>query len=228
MKPLLFTENMKLADVINANHHLILILNRFGIKFGFGEKTVAEVCETYHISTSFFLMVCNVYSFKHYQPNTSVLALSDIPFLISYLQLSHHYYLNERLSLIKDSLYKIAKGAGTKYGTSLQVFFDEYEQEVIEHFDYEEKTVFPYIAQLMKGEKNTDYSIDCFRSIHSNIEDKLSDLISILIKYLPSDIMHNERVEVLNDIFHLTEDLNKHSLIEEKILVPFVESLEKE
>ena len=28
MKPLLFTENMKLADVINA-HHLILILNRF-------------------------------------------------------------------------------------------------------------------------------------------------------------------------------------------------------
>jgi len=40
--------------------------------------------------------------------------------------------------------------------------------------------------------------------------------------------MHNERVEVLNDIFHLTEDLNKHSLIEEKILVPFVESLEKE
>ena len=97
-------------------------------------------------------MVCNVYSFKHYQPNTSVLALSDIPFLISYLQLSHHYYLNERLSLIKDSLYKIAKGA-VQNTEQVYKFFDEYEQEVIEHFDYEEKTVFPYIAQLMKGEK---------------------------------------------------------------------------
>ncbi len=228
MKPLLFTENMKLADVLNANHYLINILDRFDIKFGFGEKTVREVCEIYHISVPFFLMVCNIYCFSHYQPDKNALTLNDIPSLIAYLKISHRYYLEKRLSLIKENLYQIANASGIKYGKSLKLFFDEYEQEVISHFDYEEKTVFPYIDLLMKGEKNTDYSIGCFSSIHSNIEDKLIDLTSILIKYLPGDIMHSKRVTVLNDIFYLTEDLNKHSLIEEKILVPIVESLEKE
>lgn len=227
MKTSLFTEKMKLADILHANHDLIVMLPRFGIEFGFGEKNVHEVCEKYKISTSFFLMVCNVYTYDYYLPDNDAVVSVDIQSLISYLKASHYYYLIERLPVIETNLYALADACELKFGESLKRFFKDYKKEVVNHFDYEEKTVFPYICELITGEKNVPYSINQFEAIHGNIEDELNDLINILIKYLPSTVMNKERMAVLSDIFHLTEDLNKHSLIEEKIMVPFVESLER-
>ena len=60
-----------------------------------------------------------------------------------------------------------------------------------------------------------------------NIEDKLGDLTNIILKYLPGDIMPKERISLLFDIFQLSSDLNTHAVIEDKILIPFVETLEK-
>ena len=51
-------------------------------------------------------------------------------------------------------------------------------------------------------------------------------MMNILLKYLPGDILPKERIEISLDIMELSDDLNRHSLIEERILVPFVESIE--
>jgi regulator of cell morphogenesis and NO signaling len=228
MKPLLlFNGKMKLADVLKINHDLLIMLPRFGIEFGFGEKSIDEICKKYNVSTSFFVMVCNVYTYNNYLPDKETIESVDIHSLISYLLASHAYYLKERLPLIESKLNKIADSCESKYGNSLKRFFKQYKKKVVDHFNYEEQTVFPYINNLIIGDKNKLYSIHHFEAIHGNIEDELNDLTSILIKYLPSNIMNKERIVVLSDIFHLTEDLNIHSLIEEKILVPFVELLEK-
>ena len=42
MKSHLFSADMKLADVIHADYSLLLLLHRFGINLGFGDKTVQE------------------------------------------------------------------------------------------------------------------------------------------------------------------------------------------
>ena len=57
-------------------------------------------------------------------------------------------------------------------------------------------------------------------------EDVLDDMMNILLKYLPGDILPKERIEISYDIMELSDDLNRHSLIEERILIPCVESLE--
>ena len=46
----LFSADMKLADVIHADYSLLLLLHRFGINLGFGDKTVRECCEANHVS----------------------------------------------------------------------------------------------------------------------------------------------------------------------------------
>ena len=109
----------------------------------------------------------------------------------------------------------------------LQRFFDVYKDEVINHFDYEENVVFPYIQNLPKHKNDKSYSIDQFEKNHSNIEDKLSDLINILIKYIPENVAQQERIDALADIFILVADLNKHTLIENKILIPYVVKIEQ-
>ncbi|MBQ4205054.1 MAG: hypothetical protein II662_00150 [Bacteroidales bacterium] len=52
-------------------------------------------------------------------------------------------------------------------------------------------------------------------------------MMNILIKYLPGDILPKERVEISADIIELSADLISHSLIEDQILIPYVETLEK-
>ena len=51
-------------------------------------------------------------------------------------------------------------------------------------------------------------------------------MMNILLKYLPGDILPKERIEISYDIMELSDDLNRHSLIEEHILIPYVETLE--
>ena len=121
----------------------------------------------------------------------------------------------------------IIDACGLKYGPMLGHFYDEYKQEVMRHIQYyEEEVVFPYIEALVNGQNTDSYKINEFQHNHTNIQDTLDDMMNILLKYLPGDILPKERIEISYDIMELSDDLNRHSLIEEHILIPYVESLE--
>jgi regulator of cell morphogenesis and NO signaling len=51
-------------------------------------------------------------------------------------------------------------------------------------------------------------------------------MMNSVLKDLPGDILPKERMEISYDIMELSDDLSRHSLIEERILIPCVESLE--
>ncbi len=221
-----FSENMKMADLVLGNSKLLLMFPRFGMALGFGDHSIAEVCAMNNVSTPFFLMICNVYCNDDYTPSPEDIANVDLKALINYLLESHKYYLNERLPHIEEHLDRIIKACNPKYGNMLHRFFEEYKNEVVDHFVYEEKNVFPYLQQLVNQNVKTDYKIRVFHENHTNIEDKLSDLMNILVKYLPADVFPKERIEIALDINELSADLMSHTLIEERVLIPFVESLE--
>ena len=222
----IFSENMKMADLVLGNSKLLLMFPRFGMNLGFGDHSIAEVCAMNNVSTPFFLMICNVYCNNDYTPSPEDIESVDLKALINYLLESHKYYLNERLPHIEEHLGHIIKACNPKYGNMLRRFFDEYKNEVVDHFVYEEKNVFPYLQQLVNQDVKTDYKIKVFHENHTNIEDKLSDLMNILVKYLPADVFPKERIEIALDINELSSDLMSHALIEERVLIPFVKTLE--
>ena len=222
----IFSENMKMADLVLGNSKLLLMLPRFGMDLGFGDRSIAEVCAMNNVSMPFFLMICNVYCNNDYTPSPEDIANVDLKALVNYLLESHKYYLNERLPHIEEQLDHIINACIPKYGNMLRRFFQEYKNEVVDHFIYEEKNVFPYMQQLANQDVKTDYKIKVFHENHTNIEDKLSDLMNILVKYLPADVFPKERIEIALDIDELSADLMSHALIEERVLIPFVESLE--
>lgn len=123
---MLFTHNMKLADMVTANHSLVLILQRFNIQLGFGEKSIKEVCRQYSIPDNFFLLICNVYTHPEYLPTQEEIAGTDMSPLIPYLVASHNYYLQERIPHIENHLRKIAAACQPVHGDTLQKFFTEY------------------------------------------------------------------------------------------------------
>ncbi|MEG1554361.1 MAG: hemerythrin domain-containing protein [Rikenellaceae bacterium] len=222
----IFTSSMKMADIILANYSLLTVLRGFGIQLGFGEKSLSEVCKKHDINESFFLLVCNVYTFVDYLPAKEEISKLDIKSLVSYLQSSHSYYLEEKMGVIENRLNSVGECCNEKHSKIIRTFFEEYKKELISHFKYEDETVFPYIKSLIKGETPINYHINQYEQNHSNIEDKLGDLKNILIKYLPDSYSSKDRNDVLLDIFLFEKDLNKHSLIEDKILIPFVREIE--
>ncbi|MBO4596996.1 MAG: hemerythrin domain-containing protein [Bacteroidaceae bacterium] len=221
----LFAADDKLANVVAEFHDIILVFPRFGINLGFGDRSIAEVCKMYGVDVNLFLMVCNIYSFEDYYPE-SFLNEQQLKSLIDYLLKSHRYYLDERVGHIANHLMHIANSIEPKFGTILRKFFDDYRAEVVSHFSYEEENVFPYIESLLEGGERGTFCIRQFEENHSNIEDKLDDLINIIVKYLPGDSLPRERTSVLFDLFRLSKDLKKHALIEDYLLAPSVEALE--
>lgn len=222
----IFSENSKMAEVVISNPKLLLTLSRFGIELGFGDHSVKEVCDKAKVSPSFFLLICNLYSNSDFIPSQDDIRSVDAYTILSYLSESHKYYLEERLPHIELHLRRIVEDCPAKFCNTINRFFNEYKDEVESHFKYEEDVVFPYIKSLCNKTLSPNFSISEFKSNHSNIEDKLNDLMNILIKYLPANVFPKERIEISLDIMEVTSDLRSHTLVEERILVPFVEMME--
>ena len=223
----IFSENTKMADLILANSRLLYVLPYFKISLGFGEKTVKQVCNEKNISAPLLLLVCNIYTFDDYIPNTKDLRQIPIEGFIEYLQNSHKDYLEVRMPQIIESILNLADICHLKNGNILNSFCEKYKQEVIAHFKYEEEIAFPYIIELLNGRKAGNYKIKEYESSHSDIDAALNDLKNILIKYLPQNCMIEKCREILLNLFMFEYDLRKHTLLEDKILISLVSHIEK-
>lgn len=226
MKHTLFSENMKLADILLANYRLLYVFPCFGIGLGFGESTVKQVCEKLGISASLFVLVCNVYTFDDYIPNANSLTQIPLADLMQYLRNSHKDYLENRMPKIINQTLTLVDSYHVKHGEILTGFCEKYRQEVIAHFNYEEQTVFPYIMALLNGEQPSSYKIHEYEGNHSDLEAALSDLKNIMIKYLPEGFFINKCRDVLLDLFIFEADLNKHTVLEDQILISLVQRIE--
>ena len=227
IKSRLFSSESRLSDLITAHPSLLTLLTRLGISLGFGDRSIADVCEQSGVDTSFFLLICNVYTFNNYVPSTATILGTDMMGLVPYLERSHKYYVDKRLPHIEHHLDAIAQKLNGRIGQVFISFFKEYKKEVVAHFVHEEKDVFPHILALLNGNQDTTYSIGEFLDSHSDIEGKLDDLLNIVFKYLPPQVDDENVLDVVYDILMLSEDLKKHTFIEEKIMVPLVKHLEK-
>ena len=226
-KDTLYNKRMKVADLLANDGNLLSILQRLDIKLGFGEATIAELCARYGISAELFLIICNIYSFGDYRPHIESLGENDIKSITIYLRASHRYYTSICFPNIHNGIHTLVSRLDEVSRHLIDKFYDEYDSEVNNHFRYEEEVVFPYIESLITNSNGTKYSIGQFEHNHSNINEKLNDLKNIITKYLKEEYSSSISFELLADIYRVEKDLSKHSLIENRLLIPLVEKLEK-
>lgn len=227
-KKYLYTEDMPLSEVITKDYELLLVITRFGISLGFGERTIREVCEMHQVDTETLLAVINTVSGKvtYDASPEEVLDKLDPQGLINYLRNSHHYFLDYRLPLLRNHLQDALSEASKDISVVVMRFFDEYVNEVNKHMGYENEQVFPYAAELINGKTDSCYNIEIYSQHHDPVEAKITELKNILIKYFP-DGKGYKLTTVLWDIFATEEDLALHNFVEDHLLVPLVRRIEK-
>ena len=222
-----FSEQMKLADLIDVNFKLLNVLSRLGISLGFGENTIKEVCERQGINLNSFLLICNIYTYDSYMPSADLLAGADPATIVDYLHNSHAFYLGKEFVGLENNLSAMVEPCDEMKKKIVAKFFADYRTQVERHFEYEEDVVFPYVQSLIEGGRQESYSIEQFEENHSNIDETLNDLKNIVLKYLPETCDTVLRNEVLYRIYRLEEDLLKHTLIEDNVLIPMVNKMEE-
>ena len=222
----LLSPSMKMAELMDMNFTLLGVLTRMGIPYGFGDETVEEVCRKKDIGPETFLLICAVYAFDGYLPTKQRLMKTDLRDVLKYLRLSHAYYLNVALKELEESLEALLVPCGEKHRRIIWKFFSEYKEELEKHFEYEEKTVFPHAEAVLGNEKDPGFTIGEYEENHANVEEKLEDLKNLIMKYMPPECRPQDISRALFYVYTLEVDLEKHTVVEDDILVPIVNRLE--
>lgn len=223
-----YGKGMKMSDLIDADYNLLLLLTRLKFSLGFGDKSVDAVCKQYDFDTDCFLFLANFQSNKAIMNNLEEIfdQLPLKPFLY-YLQCSHDYFLKNRLPNIRRKLKLIFTEEEKELEDLVLDFFDNYTEEVREHMEYENDTVFPYVGGLLNSSEDDAYRIDIFEKRHNNIEEKMADLKRILMKYVSGKKDQLLMVNILMELYMSEEELAAHTFIEDNLVIPRVKNMEK-
>ncbi len=219
-----YSASHKMSDLATNNYRMLLVMSRFGIGLGFGEKSIAQVCDDHGVDIDTFLAVINMLVDDGHVTDSMVNQVNPQA-LMDFLKRSHDYFLQYRLPGIRKDLVEVLDKSQNSLNEAVLKYFDEYAGEVNKHMKYEERKVFPYVAALVSGRYEGKYSIDIFRRHHDQIELKLTEFKQILIKYYPASGT-NELNNVLFDIFNCENDLANHSKIEDNLFIPAIVKLE--
>ena len=220
---LTYTRFDTLRDIIEDNNKLLVVLNRFDISLGFGDGTVERVCADNGVDADTFLAVINFISGKSWEtyrvsPHS----------LIGYLRKSHSRFTDYTLPYIKKTLLEgIHDAENPEIALVILQFCDNYIGEVKKHMDHEDAEIFPYIESVLCGVVPDQFRIRDFSVRHENPAAALNDLKELFIyKYRQKN---NEMINAA--LVHLMlcgKELVQHCEIENRLLFPQVERLERE
>jgi len=232
--------NMKMSDLVKADFELLAVLQRLKIPFGFKDKSIQAVCREEGIDLNFFLSLAKWFHERDFFPGETLMN-HPVKWLVKYLRSTHSCYIDYQIPRIESEIVLIENTdqSSSRNMKLMLNFFREYINEFTTHIELEEKTIFPYILQLEENlakeqpdsdflKKIRNYTIRDFLGEHSDIEEKLTDLRNILLKYLAPPSDNCLFTNVLIEIFRLGNDLRDHTILEENVLIPQVINLEKQ
>ncbi len=215
-----------------AQPQALRVISRFRLPLGVGDKTIETVCNENNVHTATFLAIVNYQIDKDTTTSTADISL---PTLLDYLRQSHAHFFDFSLPLLRKKLIEAVNSAVNDVQVPMLIirFFDEYVNEMSVHMEHENKQVFPYVESLLRGEKSDNFSSERFAEQHrtvddQNIADKLTELKNLIIKYYPSSDDNTLLMSALYDLFLTERDLAVHCGIEDNLLLPAVQRLEKQ
>lgn len=157
--------------------------------------------------------------------------LSDV---IDHILSTHHSFMHKELPYISKLMDKVSAAHAEKHGDLLNLMnsiYQNFKDNLEEHLNVEENTLFPYIKELEASKKNKNPKaetskfkkiIDLLSAEHDVTGDALSDMRELTSDYvLPLDACKSFE-ELYEHMQAVEDDLHKHIHLENTILFPRV------
>lgn len=223
-----FSANDSFIELIERNPYLLLVVEHLGKMDYQKNVTITDFCKQSKLPLHVFVPLVNIYSNNDIHINLNEWKKKDVLILIDFLANSHNYYKKEKYPLINSLLQDLKNNVNSNETKLLIKFFNEYFDEVLEHLEYEENIVFPYVREMLKESKTkrTGFSSDEYQEHHNDIEEKLSDLKTLLMHHVKFGKYSHIGRQIIFHLFELEYDLHAHSKIEETLLIPLIKRFE--
>lgn len=223
-----FTKKDKMLRLVQTNHTLLPVIHRFGVRLGFGNRTVEELCRQYSINPEFFLAIVNTFHNKNYFPEEKLLAYSPL-LLVDYLKKTHRYYIDYSLPRIEKLIHRLLESTPEQNSEMkmIETFYLAYKKKLLEHIREEEEDVFPYVEKLvLSPEKLESKTFDAnFEKDHEHVDLELDDLKNLILKYMVPEYDELVCNKLMEEIYRFEKDIRDHSRMEDAILIPQVTNL---
>jgi regulator of cell morphogenesis and NO signaling len=221
-----------MSEVVEEHPSLIPVINRFGIRIGFGDSTALEICNKYDINIDFFMTMINTFLNKNYFPEKKLQGF-HLTQIVDYLIKTNHYYLHSQLPNIERHLRLFISTSDPKNETPALIgkLFETFKDHLLKRIETDEQEWFPHIIELSRKQiknKKPFYYPTTPVETEEPIEALITDLKHIIIKHLSGDYNENLCYAVIVAINTLHTDIQQHNRIRNRILSPIVAGMEKE
>lgn len=213
----LYNRESKLSEAILTHPQLIPVINRLGVSLGVGDQNIGMICSRRGIDADFFLSVINTFLDPDYFP-VNARDTFTMEKTVDYLRKTAHYYVKVQLPNIRRHFASLLGRSGEDNNLErLYNFFEETSSQIGNIVEIDEHLVFP---SLIDG--NTDGEISMSVESHSEVEEKLHDLLYLFVAHLRGDYDRNLATAVVTSIFSLEKDYRQNNRIRRRILLPQV------
>lgn len=161
-----------------------------------------------------------------------------IDFLTDYLRTNHHQLIRGKIPEIDTYAQKVAKVHGGRHPEMIEVaqLFTEASETILDNFENEEQSLFPYIEKLVKekigknDERHDDSAKDLIEMLQgkqTKVEEKVEQIRKLTNNYvIPEDACATYSI-LLQNLAVFDEDTRKRIHLKTNILFPKTFEIEK-
>ncbi|NVK53132.1 MAG: iron-sulfur cluster repair di-iron protein [Flavobacteriaceae bacterium] len=226
------------ADVVTENIKTAHVFKKHGIDFCCGGGiSIKKACEKNNVD--FDTIVAELNQLENKTSYATDYNNWELDFLIDFIVNTHHKYVEENLTLLKQYGDRVAKVHGHHYTELLEIkdLIHEVSDELAAHMKKEELILFPFIKKLVQAIKNnTPIEKPHFGTVNNPIKmmeeehDKAGDIFKriseLTDKYQTPEGACNTFKALYSKLEEFEDDLHQHVHLENNILFPKAIKLE--
>lgn len=224
--PLIQSET-KLSDIVIAEPTVVNVLNRFGIDLGVGDLTVGRACHKLGIDNELFVVILNTYLHESYFPERIGPSFKATT-IVNYLEQTNNSYEHFQIPTIERHFqFLISKSdpSNNNLGLMLQ-FFMEMKQQLLDRIGHDRAKWFPQVLEAERTASGLPESPLRQQGTDTDtVEDKLDDLISMIVIHLKGDHDRYLTLAVLFALANLKKDIMQNNRIRNRLLRPMFQAL---
>ena len=230
----------EIGQYVAEDYRTASVFSKYGIDFCCkGNRTIEEVCTKNKIDSNLLLSELD----KVVSTNTdqSIDYRSwPLDLLAEYIEKKHHRYVEEKTAPIRQFLDKLCKVHGGRHPELFKIneLFTASTSELASHMKKEELILFPFIKKMVKAQiDKTAVSSPQFGTVknpiammmqeHENEGDRFREIVELTDNYTPPADACNTYKVTFAMLDEFEKDLHLHIHLENNILFPEAEKLEK-
>ncbi|MBP9838375.1 MAG: iron-sulfur cluster repair di-iron protein [Proteobacteria bacterium] len=239
----MITENSYIGEIVARDIKTAVVFESVGIDYCCrGNRTLFDVCKEQSLEIKSILEKLLAIN-STVDSTSNVIDYNSWPLtrLVDHIVHTHHKFVRSEIPLLQQRIDRICTVHGEHHPELFEVnkLFNQTANELLQHMVKEERMLFPQIKALEVAANNNEKAnkplfgsvtnpIEMMMQEHTNEGDRFVKIAKLTNNYIPPVDACNTYKVTFQTLKEFEQDLHRHIHLENNILFPKAERIEKE